>query len=41
MIGLVKFYEVSTIVIYLMSNPVYAYILNIYDLETHFVVNIF
>ena len=32
MIGLVGFYGISTIVSYLMPNPFYAYILNIYDL---------
>ena len=36
--GLVRFYAISTIVGYLMSNPQYTYILN---LETHFVDNIF
>ena len=30
--GLVGFYGISTIVGYLMSNPLYTYILNIYDL---------
>ena len=30
--GLVGFYDISTIVGYLMSNPLYTYILNIYDL---------
>ena len=30
--GLVLFYGISTIVGYLMSNPLYTYILNIYDL---------
>ena len=30
--GLVWFYCISTIVGYLMPNPVYIYILNIYDL---------
>ena len=30
--GLVWFYGISTIVGYLMPNPVYSYILNIYDL---------
>ena len=29
---LVEFYIISTIVAYLMSNPIYTYILNIYDL---------
>ena len=31
-IGLAGFYSISAIVGYLMSNPVYTYILNIYDL---------
>ena len=30
--GLVWFYDISTIVGYLMPNPVYTYILNMYDL---------
>ena len=30
--GLVDFYGISTIVGYLMPNPLYTYILNIYDL---------
>ena len=30
--GLVGFYGISTIVGYLMPNPFYTYILNIYDL---------
>ena len=30
--SLVWFYGISTIVVYLMSNPIYTYILNIYDL---------
>ena len=38
--GLVGFYGISTIVGYLMPNPFYTYILNIYDLWTHFVDNI-
>ena len=33
--GLVWFYGISTIVFYLMPNPFYAYISNIYDLWTH------
>ena len=39
---LVWFYGLSTIVGYLMSNPVYTYILNIYiyDFQTNFVENI-
>ena len=32
MIWLVGFYGISTIVGYLMPNPLYTYILNIYDL---------
>ena len=31
-LGLVGFYGISTIVSYLMPNPLYTYILNIYDL---------
>ena len=34
--GWVGFYGISTIVGYLMPNPLYTYILNIYDLFTHF-----
>ena len=30
--GQVGFYGISTIVSYLMANPLYTYILNIYDL---------
>ena len=30
--GLVEFYGISTIVGYLTPNPLYTYILNIYDL---------
>ena len=30
--GLVGFYDISTIVGYLMPNPFYRYLLNIYDL---------
>ena len=30
--GWVGFYDISTIVGYLMPNPLYTYILNIYDL---------
>ena len=30
--GLVVFYGISTLLVYLISNPVYAYISNIYDL---------
>ena len=36
-----RFYDISAIVRYLMPNPVYTYISNIYDLQTHFVDNIF
>ena len=32
--GLFWFYGISTIVGYLMPNPVYTYISNIYDLQT-------
>ena len=32
MVWLVGFYGISTIIGYLMLNPVYPYILNIYDL---------
>ena len=32
MIGWVKFYGISTIVVYLMPNPLYIYIFDIYDL---------
>ena len=39
--GLVWFYGISTTGAYLMLNPVYTYILNIYDLWTHFVHNLF
>ena len=38
--GLVGFYGISTIVGYLMPNPLYTYISNIYDLQTYFVDNI-
>ena len=30
--GLIKFYGISTIVGYLMTNPLYTYILSTYDL---------
>ena len=30
--GLVWFYGISTFLVYLMPNPLYTYILNIYDL---------
>ena len=30
--GLVLFYDISTLVGYFMPNPVYTFILNIYDL---------
>ena len=32
--SLVKFYGISTVVGYLMPNPVYTYILDIYDFKT-------
>ena len=32
---LVWFYRISTIIGYLMPNPIYSYILDIYDLLTH------
>ena len=32
LIGMVWFYRISTTVGYLMPNPLYTYILNIYDL---------
>ena len=32
LVGLVWFYSISTIVGYLIPNPFYSYILNIYDL---------
>ena len=32
LIGVVGFHGISTLVGYLMPNPVYTYILNIYDL---------
>ena len=32
LVGLIWFYGISTIVGYLMPNPLYTYILNIYDL---------
>ena len=38
--GWVEFYGISTIVGYLMPNPVYTYISNIHDLQTHFVDSI-
>ena len=38
--ALVGFYEISTIVRYVMPNLPYTCILNIYDLLTHFVDNI-
>ena len=37
---LVRFYGISTIEGYLMPNPLYTYILDIYDLSTHFIDNI-
>ena len=39
--GLVGFYGILTIVGYLLPNPVYSCILNIYDLLTHFIDNSF
>ena len=36
---MVRFYDISTIVGYLMPNPIYTHILNIY-LEIHFIDNI-
>ena len=36
----VWFYGISTIIGYLMLNPLYTYMLNIY-MKTHFVNNIF
>ena len=33
----VGFYGISTTVEYLMPNLVFTYILNVYDLQTHFV----
>ena len=36
----VGFYGISTIVGYLMPNPLNTYIVNIYDLLTHFIDNI-
>ena len=38
---LVGFYDISTIVDYLMPNDLHTYILNIYFLLTQFVDNIF
>ena len=35
------FYNISTMVCYLMPNPLYTYIVNIYDLWTHFVSKVF
>ena len=37
----VGFYGISSLVRYLVQNPVYTYTLNIYDLWTHFLDNIF
>ena len=37
---LIEFYEISTLVGYLMPNPVYTYILDKYDLLTQFADNI-
>ena len=39
--GLDWFYGISTIVGYIMPNPFYSYILNIYNFNPHFVDNIF
>ena len=38
--GLVWFYGISTIIGYLMLNPVYTYILNIYDLVWFYGISI-
>ena len=38
--GLVEFYGISTMVGYVMSNPLYTYILNTYMICKHFVDNI-
>ena len=35
--GLIGFYGISTIIGYLMSNPVFTYTPNTYDLKSHFV----
>ena len=35
------FFTISTIVGYLMPNPVYTSVLNIYELKSHFADNIF
>ena len=40
MFGWIGFYSISSILGYLMSNPINTFIWNIYDLETHFVDNI-
>ena len=37
LIDLVRFYGISTVIGYLMPNPVFTNILNIYELKTHFV----
>ena len=37
LVGLVRFYGISTIVDYLTPNPLYTYIKYIYDMLTHFV----
>ena len=39
--SLVAFYATSTFLVYLMPNPVYTYILHIYDIQTHIVDNIY
>ena len=40
-LGWVGFHSLSTIVGHLMPNAIYTYILDIHDLKTHFVDNIF
>ena len=37
--SLVWFYGISTIVGYLMPNPAFTYILDIYDLKTHSLIH--
>ena len=32
LVSLVRFYGISTVIGYLMPNPLYTYIINIYDL---------
>ena len=41
MLDLVWFYVISTIIGCLMPNPLYTYILNIYELYTHFLDKVF